>query len=487
MTVKMMTPLTRESTRWQPAYAMRLLVTDVIIVAGAVLLAQYTRFGLPPLPVPPGAEWFTAFSVLFAVLWLCALSFFRSRSPRMIGGGIEEYRQVINASFWTFGVIAITALLFKIEVARGYLAVALPVGTIGLLAGRHAWRLALARHRARGDCQTSVLAIGDRRAVETLTREMTRDAKNGYRIVGVGMPGYCGPHGDTLRVNGFEVPIIGDEMQALAAVKQCGADTVAVTGTEHFGVDGIRRLLWELEAQDVDLVVSPGVIDVAGQRLVMRPLSGYPLIHIEKPQYEGAKRTKKRAFDVCFALAALLVASPILLAAAIAIKFNSRGPVFYAAERIGLDGRPFTMLKLRTMVEDADTRIEALTALNESGGGVLFKMREDPRITSVGKILRRYSIDELPQFINVLRKDMSIVGPRPPLRREVATYDGEVKRRLLVRPGITGLWQVSGRSDLSWDESVRLDLTYVENWSMASDFVIILKTVRAVLLRQGAY
>ena len=306
-------------------------------------------------------------------------------------------------------------------------------------------------------------------------------------MIGVAIPGYGEPCGETIEANGQHIPIVGDEVRALAAIKDSGADTVAIAGTEHFGVDGIRNLLWDLEALKIDLVVSPGVIDVTGQRLHVRPMSGYPLIHIEKPTYHGASRFEKRMFDFCFALFALTVASPVLLAAAIAIKLTSPGPVFYAAERVGLDGRTFTMLKLRTMVADADSRLDSLLRLNETVGAVLFKMRDDPRITRVGKILRRFSIDELPQFINVLRQEMSVVGPRPPLRREVNTYDGQVKRRLLVRPGITGLWQVSGRSNLSWDESVRLDLSYVENWSMISDLIIILKTLRAVLTRNGAY
>ena len=245
--------------------------------------------------------------------------------------------------------------------------------------------------------------------------------------------------------------------------------------------------MWRLETMDVDLVVAPGVMDVAEGRLALRPVAGFPLLHVEKPQYQGAKRFQKRAFDFCFALAALIGTSPLLIAAAAAVKLTSKGPVFYPSERIGLDGKPFTMLKFRTMVDGADKQIPGLLSLNESQGGMLFKIREDPRVTSVGKILRRYSIDELPQFINVLRQDMSVVGPRPPLRREVAKYDGDVKRRLLVKPGVTGLWQVNGRSDLAWDESVRLDLSYVDNWSMASDLLLIAKTLKAVVASDGAY
>jgi exopolysaccharide biosynthesis polyprenyl glycosylphosphotransferase len=481
------TPAVTVRTRWEGPYRFRLLVTDVGIVAGAVLLAQYVRFDQPPLPHSGTSYLLSVYSILFAVLWLVALAIAGARSSRVIGDGIDEYRAVVSASFGTFGAIAITSLLFKLGTSREYLAIALPIGTAGLLVGRHFWRKQISRERSRGGCQTFVLAIGDRRAVSVLAREMTRKPNNGYRIVGVGIPGYGQPRGETILVNGEEIPILGDEAHALAGINECGADTVAVTGTEHFGVDGIRKLLWHLESLDVDLVVSPGVIDVAGQRLIMRPVSDYPLIHVVKPQYQGAKRFQKRAFDFCFAVAALVAAAPILLVAAIAIRLTSRGPIFYAAERIGLDGQPFTMLKLRTMVLDADSQLEKLADQNESEGAVLFKIRNDPRITPVGKILRRHSLDELPQFMNVLKQEMSVVGPRPPLRREVDTYDGDVKRRLLVRPGITGLWQVSGRSDLSWEESVRLDLSYVENWSMVTDLVIILKTLRAFLLHEGAY
>jgi exopolysaccharide biosynthesis polyprenyl glycosylphosphotransferase len=290
-----------------------------------------------------------------------------------------------------------------------------------------------------------------------------------------------------LVVHGRAIPILGDEDAATGSITVLGADTVAITGTEHLGPMGLRRLTWELDAFDVELVVSPCTVDVAGSRLTLRPMAAHPLLNVQKPQYRGAKRFQKRAFDVCFALFALLVTSPVLLITALVVKLTSKGSVFYTAERISADGQPFMMRKFRSMYDGADAQLAALLALNEVDGSVLFKMKEDPRITPFGRFIRRFSIDEMPQFLNVLRGEMSVVGPRPPLRREVATYDGEVRRRLLVKPGITGLWQVSGRSDLSWDESVRLDLTYVENWSMIGDLVIILRTVGAVLSRTGAY
>ena len=475
-----------ERSTWQRRYVAKLRVSDFVVVCAAVLLAQRVRFG--ETLAPPGYEryYVPTFSALFAIAWLSALAGFRTRSPRIAGTGVEEYRRVVSASFYTFGAIAIVTLLLKLDIARGYLAVALPVGTVGLVLSRWAWHAVLARKRAEGGCQTSVLAFGESGAVADLINELTRNRADGYRVVGVGIPGYGPPKGEHLTVNGSEIPIVGDEANMLNAIRTCGADTVAIAGTECFGVRGIRRLIWDLEPMGVDLVVTTGVMDVALSRLLMRPIAGLPLLHIEKPQYRGSKRFQKRAFDFCFALAVLVVTSPILLITAIAIKIGSKGPIFYSSERIGIDGKPFAMLKFRTMVQDADKQLASLLAANESDG-LLFKIRNDPRITPVGRFLRRFSIDELPQFFNVLRGEMSVVGPRPPLRREVEAYDVEVLRRLLVKPGITGLWQVNGRSDLPWDEAVRLDLSYVENWSMVGDLLIITKTLKAVLQRTGAY
>ncbi|ORB74602.1 polyprenyl glycosylphosphotransferase [Mycobacterium scrofulaceum] len=473
--------------RWQHRYSQHLRISDSVIVCASIVLAQYVRFGEISNTSGYPDVVMTLFSFLFAALWLSALAVFQTRSPRVIGAGIDEYRRIGSASFWTFGIIAMVTLLAKVDLARGYLAIALPVGTMGLLASRSLWRKHIGRLRAQGQCQTSVLAIGDRQAVSHLAHELARNPLDGYVVVGVCIPGYGPPRGNALTIGGRAVPILGDVTDAVTAIQRCGADTVAVTQTDHFGMHGIRELMWQLETMDVDVVVSPGVMDVAEARLTLRPTAGMPLLHVEKPQYEGTQRFQKQVFDFLFSLAALIGTAPILIAAAVAIKLTSKGPVFYPSERIGIDGKPFRMLKFRTMVDGADTQIDHLLARNEGAGGVLFKMREDPRVTPVGKILRRFSIDELPQFINVLKGDMSVVGPRPPLRREVETYDGDVKRRLLVKPGVSGLWQVSGRSDLSWEESVRLDLSYVDNWSMSGDLMIVAKTVKAVLTSHGAY
>ena len=278
-----------ERSTWQRRYAANLRVSDFVVVCTAVLIAQWVRFGETLAPPGYGRYYVPAFSALFAIAWLSALAGFRTRSPRIAGTGVEEYRRVVNASFYTFGAIATATLLLKFDVARGYLAVAFPAGTVGLVLSRWAWHAVLARKRAEGGCQTSVLAFGESGAVVDLVNELSRNRADGYRVVGVGIPGYGPPKGEHLTVNGGEVPIVGGEANMLDAIRTCDADTVAIAGTEHFGVRGIRRLIWDLEPMGVDLVVTTGVMDVALSRLVMRPIAGLPLLHIEKPQYRGSK------------------------------------------------------------------------------------------------------------------------------------------------------------------------------------------------------
>lgn len=471
---------------WLRRYVRYLQVTDVLVAAGAVALAQFLRFGGAPAAVTGlGSLDYSVVSVLIVVTWVWFLSIYRTRDSRIIGAGSEEYRRVWTATLFVFGAVAIVSMLSCVDVARGYLAIALPVGVIGLSLNRRVARKLVAAMRRRGRLLTTVLAVGDTQSVQALAESLARHPEDGYAVVGACTPDHQG-HG-VLHVAGVgALPLYPDDGDFTKAIRDCGADTVAVTSTGHLGPRGIGDLSWRLDKLEVDLVVSPAMVDVAGPRLTVRPLGGVPLIQIAKPSYDGAAGFQKRAFDVAFSLSVLLMLSPIMLVAGAAIKLTSRGPVFYKSARIGLDGRPFQMIKFRSMVVDADRQLTELTHLNESDG-VLFKIRSDPRVTPVGRFLRRYSIDELPQFINVLRREMSVVGPRPPLRTEVEMYDDEVRRRLLVRPGITGLWQVSGRSDLSWGDSVRLDLSYVENWSMMGDLVIAIMTFRAILRGSGAY
>ncbi|MFF2115071.1 sugar transferase [Rhodococcus koreensis] len=474
---------------WQAAYLRYLAATDTLVVIAAVCLAQWIRFGdsgvLHTSEVFDNLS-YTIISALLIGAWLVALVIFRTRSVRVVGSGPDEYRRIFESTVRLFGFIAIVALLFRLDLARLYLAIAFPVGLVVLIANRWVWRQVVRRKRERGEYQTSVLVVGNARSVRNLVDSFSRGTADGYRVVGVCIPGYTGNPAEVVDVAGQTLPILGDERDIVSALERCHADTVAVTATEHLGDDGLRALAWSLEPHQVDLVVSPGMMDVSGPRLSMRPVAGLPLIHVEKPQYQGAQSFSKTSFDLVFATLALVAVGLLMAAIALAIKLSSPGPVLYRSERMGLDGKPFSMLKFRSMVIDADKHVTRLMAAND-GAGLLFKLREDPRVTRVGRILRKYSLDELPQFLNVLRREMSVVGPRPPLRREVESYDGEVRRRLLVKPGITGLWQVSGRSDLSWEDSVRLDLSYVENWSMVGDGLIIAKTIKAVAGGRGAY
>ena len=475
---------------WQNTYARWLGLIDLVAVTTAVGIAQAVRFGSSSVnaavAVVRGIT-YTEISIALAIGWMAALAINGARSTRVIGSGIEEYRRVWWATISTFGTVAIISMLFKLEIARGYLLIALPVGVVLLLTSRWIARRVVVRARTKhGKCITRLLVVGSPQAVRDLTLGFSRAPGSGYDIVGACVPGQYAR--DSIGVPGIgAVPVLGDESAVAQAVVASRAHAVAVAASEQLHGTGLRELSWELERLDVDLLVAPGVIDVAGSRLHMRPVAGLPLIHIEKPQYNGAKQFQKHAFDFTFSGLALLCGLPLLLLIALAVKLSSRGPVFYRQKRIGLNGEPFEMIKFRTMVVGADAMLEEIAHLNESDSGVLFKIRKDPRVTPLGRFLRKYSLDELPQFINVFTGQMSVVGPRPPLENEVASYDDHTMRRLLVKPGITGLWQISGRSDLSWEDSVRLDMFYVENWSIMADVVIALKTARVVFNHAGSY
>ena len=473
---------------WADAYVARLALTDTIAILVSVLAAQVVRFGTGSASVEqtPSIISYTVVSCVLAASWIFALSMFATRSVRIVGTGPEEYRRLARASFAVFGTVAIVAFLLQVELARGYLAVALPLGLLTLIGSRWLWRRWLMRRRTEGRFTTRVLVIGSHRAAAAMASTFEQDSATGYRVVGVCVPGWTDTQSKVLDVHGHAVTVLGDERAVLEALQITGADMVAVSNTESLGADGMRALGWSLEAVNVDMVVSAGVVDVAGPRLHVRPVAGLPLLHVDKPQYRGASKVGKVLIDMIGAFAGVVVLSPLLILVAVAVKLTSPGPVFYRAERIGLNGKPFAMLKFRSMVVGAEAQRSTLWQHNE-GAGPLFKMRDDPRVTKVGRLTRRLSIDELPQLINVLRGDMSIVGPRPPLQSEVLSYTQDVHRRLLVKPGITGLWQVSGRSDLCWEESVRLDLFYVENWSLVQDLSIIWRTLGAVIRAKGAY
>ena len=481
---------TPEGARWAGRYARRLELTDLLVVGWAVLGAYLVRVGweagadslLEPIGLLPGGRDYLVISVGLTVAWLIALALHRSRDHRIVGLGPEEYKRVMTASFQLFGVVAIASYVLKLELARGYVAIAFPIGVSGLLLSRWMWRQWLHAARRGGDWSARVVAVGGVDHVRSLVSELDRATYAGYNVVGVCVP----PGARDLRDRFGELPVIGGLDDVAAAVVKARAEAVIVTAAPEFGPTSLRRLAWALEGSGVELIVSPSLIDIAGPRIHSRPVAGLPLLHVESPQYEGPLRVVKDVFERLAALAGLVVLLPAFVVIAVLIKTTSPGRVFYHQERVGKSGKPFRMTKFRSMVADADAQIARL-ADQKHRGGVLFKVRDDPRVTSVGRFLRRYSVDELPQLLDVIRGEMSLVGPRPPLPTEVAQYGEDVHRRLLVKPGMTGLWQVSGRSDLSWEDSVRLDLYYVENWSLTQDLMILWKTARAVLRGGGAY
>jgi exopolysaccharide biosynthesis polyprenyl glycosylphosphotransferase len=439
-----------------------------------VFVAAQIRFGSDVTST------YLALSLTLPLLWIAAISLAGGYDVRFIGTGSDEFRKVLTAGVSLTATVAIFSYAVNIELSRGYVVIALPSVTVLDLAARFGIRKHLHNQRASGNCLLTVVAVGHELAVANLVTELHRDRYHGLTVVGacVIRPGECD------EVVG--VPVYGGLDDVTAAVKAFGADTVAVLACPEMDGLRLRSLAWELERTGTDLCLSPALLDVAGPRTTIRPIAGLTLLHVDHPQLTGARLVLKGFFDRCVAAAALILLSPILAVLAVAIRVSDRGPALFTQVRVGKDGRVFRIYKFRTMVVDAEARRAQLLASNDFDG-VLFKLHKDPRVTVIGAHLRRWSIDELPQLLNVLFGHMSLVGPRPALPDEAERYAAHVRRRLVVKPGLTGLWQVNGRSDLSWDESVRLDLRYVENWSFALDLQVLWKTISVLARGSGAY
>ncbi|MEV7648977.1 sugar transferase [Arthrobacter sp. NPDC089319] len=481
-----MQPEPSSSQSWGPALQRRLALTDLMVVVGSLLAAQLIRFGVTDadLDFHGVAGAYSMVSLILGALWLSALSMTRSRALPVLAIGNDEYRRVINATMGTFGVFAIGTMLVNFDIARGYLAIALPLGLVLLLLTRHLWRLTLLRKRGRGEYMDRALIVGQMPDVRYVARKVLKTPQSGYLLAGAAVRSAVDKKVDV--PEGQAIPIVGGPEDVVRLVEEQGFDTVIVAGSPVDSQRYLKELSWQLESTKASLVVASRLVDVAGPRIHWRPVEGLPLMSVEMPNYEGSKYAWKRLLDIVTSALALVALTPVMLLIALAVRLDSPGPVLFHQERVGVRGSRFSMHKFRSMVPNAEDRLEELAAHNE-GGGVLFKMKSDPRITKVGAFLRRYSLDELPQLWNVLVGEMSLVGPRPPLPGEVEGYEEYTHRRLLVRPGLTGLWQVSGRSDLSWEDSVRLDLYYVENWSLAGDLTIMIKTAKAVIGKDGAY
>ncbi|MFC7788626.1 sugar transferase [Microbacterium sp. MAHUQ-60] len=464
--------------RWERQYRMLLNLTDIGVIVIAVGLTAGIQVQLGGVPLAT-----TLRASLLCAVWYLMLGGTHTRNAALFRPSVAEYRGVAHATGLAFGVLAIGDALMSLHGMQLLLLVAFPSGLGLLLLSRWSCRRWLMNQRAHGSYWSRTLVVGDRDDVEYVIANLSRSSSSGLRVVGVTL---LDDDESELTVGDGTYPVLGDVNTIRDITCDLKADTIIVASRPKGDAEFVKRLSWQLEGTAAELVLSSRLADVAGPRLSFEPLDGLPLIRMQIPTYSGGQHAVKRVLDIVVSTLALIpiaLAYPVL---AVLIKLDSPGPVFFLQERVGRDGRLFKMVKFRSMRTDAEQQLAALKERNE-GSGLLFKMKDDPRVTRVGKILRKLSLDELPQFWNVLVGDMSVVGPRPPLVSEVTGYDGEVFRRLYIKPGITGLWQVSGRSDLSWDESVRLDLRYVENWSVTSDLQIMWRTAKVMLQPSGAY
>jgi exopolysaccharide biosynthesis polyprenyl glycosylphosphotransferase len=463
-------------TAWRTKFVRATMAVDATVLVLAALLAQ-----LAPSSGPIGNPGYAA---VVGLTWWVFLSFCRAHEARFLGDGPEEFRRVANASLRLGFTATFLAYTFELPINRVFLSVQLVLGASLLLLGRYALRGYLQRGRRRGLFSQKVVLAGSYQHVRELANQLRRDKVAGLTVVGVCLPDVTLARFD---IGADEtVPVVGTLQTIPGAISMTGANAVAVATAPEMDSEALRRLSYELEGTGVDLLVAPALTNVTGARISLRPMGSVPLIHVDEPELSGTRKLAKATFDRVVAATALLLLAPVFLGLGLLVRTTSKGPAFFRQERVGRDGQLFRLWKFRSMTVDAEERRLELIDLNEHDGP-LFKIRNDPRITRVGAFLRKYSLDELPQLINVVRGEMSLVGPRPPLASEVAQYEGHAHRRLLVKPGITGLWQVSGRSDLGWDETVQLDLRYVEDWSLGLDVVLLARTAVSVLKGRGAY
>ncbi|MEU6843852.1 sugar transferase [Streptomyces sp. NPDC046716] len=471
--------ISQPANDWEQRYRRSVITSDM--VATALVVAAIGNF----FGARDAANWHEKWGILAfgtELLVLAALTVSRAWAPAVLGQGAEEFRRLGRSLFTATVVLALGGIALTSRNIKLWIFVAIPAIGIVTMTERYLLRLWLHKQRKDGQCLRPVLAAGSPATVRDLITRTRKFPHLGWRIEAVCTTDGLGPDGDHLD----GVPVVGRLADLASHVQRDGYRVVAVTPDPHWTPDRLQRLAWNLEGSDAEMVVAPVLMEVAGPRLHVDAVLGIPLLRVSMPTFTGARRAIKAVVDRLGAALLLVLFAPLMALVGILVMGDSRGGVFYRQRRVGKNGEEFTILKFRTMVAGAHAA-RAELADRDEGAGLLFKMRRDPRVTRVGTVLRRYSLDELPQLFNVLTGSMSLVGPRPPLPEESAAYGPDIRRRLLVKPGLTGLWQISGRSDLPWEEAVRLDLRYVEDWSLALDTVILWKTLRAVIHGQGAY
>ena len=455
-----------------------LAVADLSLAALAVTVTLLLRFGNAPQSVRGFP--YAALVLLLPPAWLLLLAVAGAYDRRLLGYGPEEYQRILNAGLYLLVGFAAAALAFQADISRNVALVGVTLVTGFTTLGRLGARKRLHYRLRNGWAVHKVVLLGPSHGTLNLARFINDASYAGFKLVAV-----C-PTDHNERLADLAVPELTYGEDMVDRVVASGADTLAVVSTEALPKGELRRLSWQLEGTGVQLIVAPSLTDFAGPRIVVRPVAGLPLLHIDEPELTGVRRAAKAVLDRVTALLLMLLLSPLLIAVALVIWLGDHRNPFFSQLRTGREGHEFRMWKFRTMGPLAEQERAALQGSSDTDG-VLFKIRADPRVTPIGRWLRRHSVDELPQLWNVIRGDMSLVGPRPALPDEVAVYGDGVHRRLKVKPGMTGLWQISGRADLSWDESVRLDLQYVENWSVALDLMVLWKTVPVVIRGSGGY
>ena len=479
---------TRGLVRWQPRLVSGvsiavMVLADVLTLSTAGLAAYVGREQLLGESWGLGETIGDASVGVFAG-WIIAIAVCRGYDLRLLAAGSEMLRGVIHASVFAAGIVGSFVYIAEIDLSRAFFVILFVLGPVLLVVERVVLRRVYNHLRSRRITHDAVIAVGELRQIDAISKTFRRESWLGYDIVGA-----ITPTGVASQTSALGVPVVGAEKDLLRVVQERRPGVILFASGSTANAEDFRRTAWTLEDLDVQVIVVPALAEISADRVRMRPVAGLPLVYMDLPRARHALKWTKRAFDILASAVLLAILSPLMLVIAVVISCTDGAPPLFRQERVGRAGEGFEFLKFRTMVPDAERVLAAILKDNpqDRGNAVMFKMRNDPRITAPGRVLRRYSLDELPQLWNVLRGDMSLVGPRPALPSEVIGYDGDAHRRNSVRPGITGLWQVSGRSDLSWEDTLRLDLYYVDNWSFTQDLLILLRTVRAVLTSSGAY
>ncbi len=458
------------------------LAVDVATLAVVFVLAASGREHMPFLRHTSHIhERLDLLATLIVVGWIATIAAMGGYRRELLGSGTDEFKRVLHASLFAAGLVGVGCYLVKFQLSRGFFVLLFLIGLPLLVLGRYVVRKFLHSARRRGRLQVRVLVSGTPEHVDEVTLVLRRESWLGYNVVGA-----VTPADHLAEETAIGVPIFGDASAVTTIARSAKADIIFFASGSLGSAQEMREKVWELEEHGINVVIAPSLDDISGERVTIRPVGGLPLIHVDHPTWSDAANLGKRTFDVVGSALLIALFAPLFLFAAAQIWLHDRGPVLFKHHRVGRQGERFECLKFRTMVTDAETVVERLQQETDQSA-LLFKMKDDPRITRPGRWLRRFSVDELPQLLNVFRGDMSLVGPRPQVQREVDLYEGGMSRRLLVRPGMTGLWQVSGRNDLTPEEAMRLDLFYVDNWSMLQDLSILGRTAGAVVGSRGAY